>query len=711
MTPAEDDADRHDVATEDQKYRYTIEATDPDVGDKLTFSLDEAPDGMSIDPVTGVIEWTPTNDHVGENDVTVRVNDRNGLSDTLTFKVTVANINDPPEITSVAVTNATENQKYEYDVEATDPDSGDELEFSLNRKPDGMTIEATMGAIQWTPTNDDVGQHPVIVEVKDEDGLSDSQSFEVTVTNVNDSPEIISTAITTATENEEYNYNVEATDPDEGDADQLIFSLIGTPPAGMSINPSTGEIKWAPTNDDIGDHDVTVRVEDLQGLSDTQSFTIIVDQTNHPPQITSPPVIIATQGELYSYDVEATDPDEEDADQLTYSLIGLPPVGMTIDAEGLIEWTPNAYQVGIIDLVVQVEDPSGLLDIQTFTVTVENVNDPPEITSDPVTMAMDDVEYRYEVNVTDPDAGDILIFSLEESPSGMTIDTEGLIQWTPQDLQVGGYFYVTVLVEDTEALSDTQSFTVTVADGKYAVIVGASDYKNLFGDDDLNFCDEDANSWYYYLQNEGYMCWVYGDNTSFYPKYDGIASENVVRSAIQNIVDLADSSDRLAFVFSGHGGGDGDGNSFIALWDYNSGGGNGEYWDTEMVADFEGCTADQLFVFLDVCYSGGMNEVVDSDLHSINHVYMTTTCTGNEEAWGYEMVEGRENSAWTYHFLAWGLEGSGHANWDMATCYDQAFDEYHTYYYDNIIPIIGGDWWDVDQPMQFDTQSSTEFYL
>lgn len=720
VTPAEDDADHPDVATENQEYRYTIEASDPDVGDELTFALDEAPASMSINPATGVIEWTPTNDDVGENRVTVRVNDRDGLSDTLTFEVTVANVNDPPEITSTPATSATEDQAYRYAVNATDPDSGDELEFSLiGDSPATMTIDAATGAIRWIPTNDDVGDNNVIVQVEDEEGLSDTQSFIITVANVNDPPEIISTAITSATENEQYSYDVQATDPDEGDADQLTFSLIGTPPAGMTINSSTGNIEWAPTNDDMGDHDITVRVEDPQGLSDTQSFTLTVGQVNHAPEITSTPVIIATQDEPYSHDVEATDPDEGDADQLTYSLVGTPPVDMTIDADGLIEWTPTASQVGDNEVTIRVEDPGGLFALQYFTINVENINDPPEITSDPVTTAAQGQEYIYFVEATDPDVGydDELTFSLGAAPDGMTIDADGLIEWTPSASQVGDND-VTVRVEDLEGLFDTQTFIIRTADAienKYAVIVGVSDYENLPPENDLNYCDEDASSWYYYLVNEGYTCWVYGDNTSSYPKYDGIASENNVRNAIRNMVELADGTDKIAFVFSGHGGAYEDWDSFMALWEF-TGGGNGEYRDYELEADFADCWASQLFIFLDVCSAGGLNEVVYSDLHDIDHVYMTTTCTGTTDAWGYQMVFAGDpdHCAWTYFFLVWGLKGSGHDDWSMAYCYGQARAAYYDYYVEKIIPVVPEEkdnLWEVDHPMQFNTQPGTPFYL
>ncbi|HZR79606.1 MAG TPA: FG-GAP-like repeat-containing protein [Candidatus Binatia bacterium] len=68
-------------------YVYGVVATDPDVGDELRYALVEKPDGMGIDPLTGQITWSPT--ELGSAGVTVRVQDRRGLTDTQSFSVTV----------------------------------------------------------------------------------------------------------------------------------------------------------------------------------------------------------------------------------------------------------------------------------------------------------------------------------------------------------------------------------------------------------------------------------------------------------------------------------------------------------------------------------------------------------------------------------------------------------------------------------------------
>jgi hypothetical protein len=86
---------------------------------------------------------------------------------------------------------------------------------------------------------------------------------------------------------------------------------------------------------------------------------------------------------------------------------------------------------------------------------------PPQITSTPITTATEGQPYVYDVEATDPDAGDVLTFLLDVAPAGMTIDAAtGLVHWTPDATQIGGHL-ITVRVEDTGGLFDTQSFTIS----------------------------------------------------------------------------------------------------------------------------------------------------------------------------------------------------------------------------------------------------------
>jgi len=90
-------------------------------------------------------------------------------------------------------------------------------------------------------------------------------------------------------------------------------------------------------------------------------------------------------------------------------------------------------------------------------------NQTPTITSTPITTAIVDVLYTYDVEATDADDGDTLTYSLTANPTGMTIDsTTGVISWTPTSDQIGDH-NVTVEVSDGE-LNDSQNFIIVVSE-------------------------------------------------------------------------------------------------------------------------------------------------------------------------------------------------------------------------------------------------------
>jgi len=101
---------------------------------------------------------------------------------------------------------------------------------------------------------------------------------------VNDVPEIVSDPPTELNIGEEYLYLVKAEDNYPQD-DFLSFALLKGP-EGMSIDKTTGLVKWDPL-DRNGSYEVTIIVKDAYGgISDPQSFTISV----YPKEGLSPAV-------------------------------------------------------------------------------------------------------------------------------------------------------------------------------------------------------------------------------------------------------------------------------------------------------------------------------------------------------------------------------------------------------------------------------------
>lgn len=78
-------------------FRYQFEASDPDGDRSLRWSLNEAPAGMSIDPVMGVAMWKPTESQAGSQAIEVQVTDQAGDGSKLRFEVTVSSVEKPIE--------------------------------------------------------------------------------------------------------------------------------------------------------------------------------------------------------------------------------------------------------------------------------------------------------------------------------------------------------------------------------------------------------------------------------------------------------------------------------------------------------------------------------------------------------------------------------------------------------------------------------------
>ena len=120
-----------------------------------TFRLLAGPAGMTVDPASGLVQWTPDPDQAGTQSVILTVEDGRGGSDTQTltlrFPVVVpAPLNAPPVIVSTPPGMPLVNgQAFTYDVHAIDPD-GDAVRYLLGRGPAGMTIDPITGLINWT---------------------------------------------------------------------------------------------------------------------------------------------------------------------------------------------------------------------------------------------------------------------------------------------------------------------------------------------------------------------------------------------------------------------------------------------------------------------------------------------------------------------------------------------------------------------------------
>jgi hypothetical protein len=155
-------------------------------------------------------------------------------------------------------------------------------------------------------------------------------------------------------------------DPDNPD-NELTWEYIGGSFIHVNINQETHEVTFIPEPNWYGSEIKTFRVKDPYGEYDIVEVSVTVTPIDDKPSIEPISKTTARVGELYEYQVEASDPDGDD---LTYSLIEKP-TGMDIDGKnGLITWTPNKHQKGENNVVVEVNDENGNSELQAFTITV-----------------------------------------------------------------------------------------------------------------------------------------------------------------------------------------------------------------------------------------------------------------------------------------------------------------------------------------------------
>src|SRR3989344_3054083 len=219
------------------------------------------------------------------------------------------------------------------------------------------------------------------------------------------------------------------------------------------LYPGTYSIKATVTGSPSGKTDVDYLY--LEVLAPTPQ--------NRLPVITSTPVTQVNEGANYAYDVQATD---ADGDTLVYSLTTAP-MWLSINSQtGLITGTaPQVSADTQYNVVVSVSDGKGSV-TQSYVLTVKNVvvppvNNPPVITSTPISQINEGQNYVYDVDATDAD-GDTLVYSLTQKPSWLSINSQsGLITGTAPFVSSDTQFSVTVKVSDGTGFV-TQSYTLTV---------------------------------------------------------------------------------------------------------------------------------------------------------------------------------------------------------------------------------------------------------
>ncbi|MFO0940014.1 MAG: putative Ig domain-containing protein [Pirellulales bacterium] len=425
----------------------------------ISYSLAVAPTGMAIDPVSGHIVLLPSVSQIGSQRVIVLATNASGSTALQDYLIEVGTPNSAPLVTSQPSSPIVAGKLFSYYVEAQDGEQSSFI-YSLVSGPNGASINGSTGEFTWTPTAADVGNHAVNLAISDGFGGVTQHAFVLTVqaAQVATTPFVISTPRADASLQISY---VSRTGGLDAQGQPLRTELLNGP-SGLTLS-SNGLLQWSPSLNQLGPATLAVRYHSPSGPTQDQQFTITVRQvvSNSSPIIQSQPVLFSTVGQPYTYNLSIVD---ADYDAIAYELVTAPS-GMSINhTNGTIRWTPVADQKGLSTVLVRVHDAQGAFAEQSFQILTRGQSSTPTITSVPSTEAIVGRTYLYSVRADDSE-NDPLVFSLLQSPNGMSINSRtGEVAWTPTSGQVGQQ---TVIISVSDGLggSSTQGFAILVRAG------------------------------------------------------------------------------------------------------------------------------------------------------------------------------------------------------------------------------------------------------
>jgi hypothetical protein len=396
------------------------------------------------------------------------------LSATQSFTVIVLETNAAPSLAPISDYTIFEGETLSFTNSASDPDHVlNTLRFSLENAPTFAAIDTTNGVFTWTPDESQGPGTNLISVIVTDDGvpsLSATQSFTVIVLETNAAPVLAGISNYTIFEGETLTFTNLASDADLP-PNLLAFSLENAP-TNATINPTNGVFTWTTTElDGLTTNVISVIVTDdgVPGLSATQSFTVVILQTNRPPVLAAISDYTIFEGELLTFTNTASDADLP-PNVLTFRLENAPTNATINPTNGVFTWTPTEAQgpgTNAILVVVTDDGVPSQSTTQSFSVIVLETNLAPVLAAIPDHKIHAGMTLIFTNVATDLDLPtNTLAFSLDAgAPASASIDTvNGVFEWTPSDADANSDQSITVRVSDDglPPLTDAKTFLVTV---------------------------------------------------------------------------------------------------------------------------------------------------------------------------------------------------------------------------------------------------------
>ncbi|WEK06205.1 MAG: Ig-like domain repeat protein [Candidatus Devosia phytovorans] len=307
------------------------------------------PDGLSLDPATGVISGMPR--RVGESNFTVTATDTNGFAASIASSISVAQVF--TVVLPEAIAEARQGRPYGQALAASGGTAPYRYSVADGALPEGLVLDAATGTISGTPTA--FGAFDFTLSASDANDVAGSRAYVLEVAEA--ATLIPDTDLTPAVAGVAYEQVLGVS----GGVGPYSFALVsGDLPEGLQFDAGTGTIAGTPSVD--GQFPLVVQITDANGDTITQGFAVVVVAPEIGLTVEFP---AALAGEAFVGSVAVSG----GAGPFSYALTGALPAGLSFDAtSGAITGTPTS--VGTFPISITVTDANGYEQAVTGTIAV-----------------------------------------------------------------------------------------------------------------------------------------------------------------------------------------------------------------------------------------------------------------------------------------------------------------------------------------------------
>jgi gliding motility-associated-like protein len=461
---------------------------------------------FTIDAVTGVVSMVGRNyeapvDANTNNvyEVTITATDEDGNFDTEDWTVTVDDVAELASFTIDAISDVNINENVAY-TSVTPNITGTPIgtvTYSLGGTDAAdFTIDAGTGVVSMVardyenPVDDNSdNDYELTITATDDDGNFDTEDWTVTVDDVVEVASFTIDAISDVNINENTAYTSVTPNITGTPIDTVVYTISGTDAADFTIDATTGDVSMIarnyenPVDDNTNNvYELTITATDVDGNSDSESWTVTVDDVVEVVSFTIDAIADVNINENVAYNSVTPNITGSPIGNITYTLGGADAADFTIDAvTGVVSMVARDYETPVDDntdnvyeVTITATDEDGNFDTEDWTVTIDNLPETASFTIDAIADVTIDENTTYTSvtpSITGSPIGSLTYTLSGTDAADFTIDAgTGVVSMigrdyeNPVDDNTDNVYEVTITATDDDGNAASESWTVTVQD-------------------------------------------------------------------------------------------------------------------------------------------------------------------------------------------------------------------------------------------------------